>query len=263
MWISLVFAVGFLMAAVINTFGPERNLAEALGCYALAFASFAIWRWLRSGERQANAFLEWLNANRDSIKERSADYKGMTIDSQTEFTQFDMAISLVVFSVKAPSRCYIVGREPTLYPALGYSAASLVFGWWGIPWGPFFTLTAVASNLRGGNRHRVVDLIDAHLDHRRDVVQLTERAAENALRIMSERGFPADTAVQVEVAGRPGSPVYSITYDDHPPTDGSVWKSEAWGVPVIVQRRDEKRLSGLVVDFANGDYTFAIPPQEV
>jgi hypothetical protein len=33
---------------------------------------------------------------------------------------------------------------------LPFSLISLVAGWWGIPWGPIWTLTTLATNLSGG-----------------------------------------------------------------------------------------------------------------
>ena len=33
---------------------------------------------------------------------------------------------------------------------LRYSAISLLLGWWGIPWGPIWTISTMVSNFRGG-----------------------------------------------------------------------------------------------------------------
>jgi hypothetical protein len=34
---------------------------------------------------------------------------------------------------------------------LGYSAISSLWGWWGIPWGPFCTIASILTSFRGGN----------------------------------------------------------------------------------------------------------------
>lgn len=39
--------------------------------------------------------------------------------------------------------------------------ASLVLGWWGIPWGRVYTLQAAWTNLKGGKRQTVGALLDA------------------------------------------------------------------------------------------------------
>jgi hypothetical protein len=35
--------------------------------------------------------------------------------------------------------------------ALQWSLLTLVAGWWGIPWGPIYTVQSIWVNLRGGN----------------------------------------------------------------------------------------------------------------
>lgn len=251
-----VIALLFLAAAVFRSFGPQRDFATAAGGYAVGACFIASWWLMRGHARYQANFLNWLVENRDAIKAGTARYNGMFIVEQTEVTQFQLAISALVISLKAPSRFYVVGDEETVLPCLVLTAVSLVVGWWGLPYGPIYTIRVVSSNLRGGERRRVGDLIDELRGHDRAVVQLTERAAENARRIISEREYPHGTALQVEVTGKPGAPHYSVCYDDRPPEDGSVWKSESHGVPVIVRKEDTRRLAGLVVDFAGGEYTF-------
>ena len=85
-----------------------------------------------------------------------------------------------MISLKTPSRFYVVGEEETVLPSLAFTASSLIVGWWGLPHGPIYTIQAVSSNLRGGERRRVGDLIDELRGHDRVVVRLTERTAENA-----------------------------------------------------------------------------------
>jgi len=48
-------------------------------------------------------------------------------------------------------------------------------------------------------------------------------------------------------------------YDEQPPTDGSVWRSQPHGVSVIVSKEIAAKLTGLVVDFDGGDYVFTEP----
>jgi Fe-S cluster assembly iron-binding protein IscA len=237
-------------------FDRQPDFANAAGGYAVGACLIATWWLMRGHARYQANFLNWLVENRDSIKAGKALHNGMLIVEQTEVTQFQLAISALVISLKTLSRFYGVGEEEAVLPPLAFTASSLIVGWWGAPHGPIYTIQAVSSNLRGGERRRVGDLIDELRGHDRVVVQLTERAAENARRIISEREYPPGTALQVEVTGKRGTPHYSVCYDDRPPEDGSVWKSESHGVPVIVRKEDARRLAGLAVDFAGGEYTF-------
>jgi hypothetical protein len=66
---------------------------------------------------------------------------------------FEYCVSVLVFTTKRPSGAYIVGnQESTLPKAIPYIAVSLLFGWWGIPFGPIYTVAAVYRNLRGGHQ---------------------------------------------------------------------------------------------------------------
>ena len=41
-------------------------------------------------------------------------------------------------------------NESAVVKGLPYTLLSLVAGWWGIPWGPIFTIGALYNNLKGG-----------------------------------------------------------------------------------------------------------------
>ena len=45
---------------------------------------------------------------------------------------------------------FIPRGKGTLGPAIPYILISLLFGWWGIPWGPIFTIKSLYTNLNGG-----------------------------------------------------------------------------------------------------------------
>lgn len=52
---------------------------------------------------------------------------------------------------KRSSSIYFINPgESAVAKGLPFSLISLVAGWWGIPWGPIWTLTTLATNLSGG-----------------------------------------------------------------------------------------------------------------
>lgn len=254
MWISFVFAVAFLVGALLNTFGAEPDPTEAIAGYAIALYLFDTWHLLRRHQRYLDEFAAWLIENRDAIKAGRAAYGDLPVTDQTEVKQYRAVTSFVV-TISASSRFYLVGHETAFLTAVRFTLCSLTIGWWGLL-GPFRTIGAVLTNLQGGKRRRIGDLLDELTGHEKAVVRLTERAAENVRRIMTEKGFPAGTALQVEVTGDPGFREYHITYDDRPPTDGSVWKSEDNGVLVIVGKEDAPKIVGLTIDFEGGNYVY-------
>jgi len=73
------------------------------------------------------------------------------IERGGRFVQFTWAYSLLVVTVRQPSDIYFIpAGEGSLAKHFKYSLATAIFGWWGIPWGPVYTLRALWSNLSGG-----------------------------------------------------------------------------------------------------------------
>jgi Fe-S cluster assembly iron-binding protein IscA len=118
------------------------------------------------------------------------------------------------------------------------------------------TLRSVITNLTGGKRRRVIDLIGDDTPFRNDVVILTERAAEAARRQMAERGFPPGSAIRVDVTGKRQPRHYEITYDEVPATEGRDWIAQSHGVTILVFKKDALHLKGLTIDFQDGRYVF-------
>jgi hypothetical protein len=68
-----------------------------------------------------------------------------------KFVVFEYSISILVMSFKRSSDIYFKkAGEPMFGQRFGYSLISLIFGWWGIPWGPIYTIWSLVTNLSGG-----------------------------------------------------------------------------------------------------------------
>jgi hypothetical protein len=84
--------------------------------------------------------------------------KGMTIPQiQDEiacggkFVRFPFCISLGVVSFRYASAVYLVKRDESVFrKGVPFAILSFLFGWWGIPWGPVYTLGCLLSTLKGG-----------------------------------------------------------------------------------------------------------------
>jgi hypothetical protein len=67
------------------------------------------------------------------------------------FLAFPYCVSLVVITMQRRSHIYFVEPNESLVPqGIYFSLLSAVFGWWGIPWGPIYTLDAIIACFRGG-----------------------------------------------------------------------------------------------------------------
>jgi hypothetical protein len=73
------------------------------------------------------------------------------VDRGAKFVIYSYNFSLVVLSFKQPSNIYFVrGGESRVVKGLPFTLISLVFGWWGIPWGIIYTVQSLHQNLSGG-----------------------------------------------------------------------------------------------------------------
>ena len=67
------------------------------------------------------------------------------------FVIYQYCISLIAVTFKRSSNIYFIrAGQRSMTPGLGCSAASLLLGWWGIPWGPIYTIQSLWVNFGGG-----------------------------------------------------------------------------------------------------------------
>lgn len=76
---------------------------------------------------------------------------GAELERGARFVIYKYAISIVVMTFQRPSDVYFVrSGESRVGKGMGFTVISLFFGWWGIPWGPIYTIAALVANLGGG-----------------------------------------------------------------------------------------------------------------
>ena len=68
-----------------------------------------------------------------------------------KFVIFQYCISLLIITFKRSSNIYFISHaDNAVIQGLPFTFLSLVLGWWGIPWGPIYTVQSVWVNLSGG-----------------------------------------------------------------------------------------------------------------
>jgi hypothetical protein len=68
-----------------------------------------------------------------------------------KFVFYQYCVSVIVVTFKRSSSIYFLkAGESRLTKGLLFSAVSLLTGWWGIPWGPIYTVQTIAKNFSGG-----------------------------------------------------------------------------------------------------------------
>jgi hypothetical protein len=68
-----------------------------------------------------------------------------------KFVLFQYCISVVVLTFKRSSDIYFIrSGQSAVGRSLPFTLLSLVAGWWGIPWGPIYTIQSLYYNFQGG-----------------------------------------------------------------------------------------------------------------
>jgi len=73
------------------------------------------------------------------------------IQQGAKFVVYQYCISLLVITFRRSTNIYFIRHEENaVVKGLSFTLLSLVLGWWGIPWGPIYTIQSVWVNLNGG-----------------------------------------------------------------------------------------------------------------
>lgn len=68
-----------------------------------------------------------------------------------KFVVFPYTVSFVLMTLKRSSDIYFIkADENTFKYSYGYVFLNLIVGWWGIPWGPIYTIGSAYHHITGG-----------------------------------------------------------------------------------------------------------------
>ncbi len=68
-----------------------------------------------------------------------------------KFVYYQYTVSVLIMTFKRNSDIYFVkSKQKSAIKGLPYTLASAVLGWWGIPWGPIYTVQTLSRNINGG-----------------------------------------------------------------------------------------------------------------
>jgi hypothetical protein len=67
------------------------------------------------------------------------------------FVLFTYTISVLIMTFKRPAGIYFVkGGRSAILNGVPPTLVTLLLGWWGIPWGPIYSIGSIFGNLSGG-----------------------------------------------------------------------------------------------------------------
>ncbi len=68
-----------------------------------------------------------------------------------KFVIYTYCISIVIMTFKRSSNIHFIKPgNSAITPGLGLLFISLILGWWGLPWGPIYTIGSIFNILTGG-----------------------------------------------------------------------------------------------------------------
>lgn len=87
----------------------------------------------------------------EGISELSHDELLAELRRGGRFVFYEYCISFIIFTLRRPSSvCFLRAEQWSWLRGLPYTMLSLLFGWWGLPWGLIYTPLVVMTNLVGG-----------------------------------------------------------------------------------------------------------------
>ena len=81
----------------------------------------------------------------------SADMLEQEVSKGGRFIYYAFTISLIIVTFKRTSGVYLVrAGENSVTKGIPFTILSVLFGWWGFPFGPKYSIESIRTNLRGG-----------------------------------------------------------------------------------------------------------------
>jgi hypothetical protein len=129
------------------------SLALAAGT---AYCIYRQFKWAAENRR----FTAWLVANAEKIRNHNpVFFRSQRITPDTELVRHHLVFSALIVSCRMQTQWIIKDKEPRFGNALAASLYTLFYGWWGFPFGVFWTPVAVVKNMFGTTGVKLSDLL--------------------------------------------------------------------------------------------------------
>jgi len=141
----VVLAVSGLSFVIVASMVRDLSWLDYFIAF-LAISTLVLYAFYRWQERELYRFSDWLLTNLSEVCTGEAQYRGTPVTLDTKVSKFDAAYSFIV-SHGDSSRWYFEGVDLRRGKWL-HSLVSVLFGSWGLPWGPLQPIFCVILNLK-------------------------------------------------------------------------------------------------------------------
>ncbi|MCE5171658.1 hypothetical protein LQV63_20445 [Paenibacillus profundus] len=145
---KLLLFICFLFLLGLGNSIYRQDMSNAIFQIVIACILFLLYVVFRRNARKKADFEGWLLTNREQFMMSSElIYDGIRLDKDSELVQYEVCFSFGLISLRSKTRHYIKGYHYTPLLNLMFTAYTFLFGWWALPFGPFYTLRSIGYNL--------------------------------------------------------------------------------------------------------------------
>ncbi len=159
-WLLPVVAALFVVGFVANVIDNDVQLGNTLFQAIAIVACLGAYAFSRRQDQRRVELASFLTDHVAEIRAGTASFEGVPITYATQLDVYELVMSFLIITVRYPSRPALVGAPGTASLRVFTMAATLVLGWWGLPWGPLWTVRSMYRNTRGTKRVSVGELIE-------------------------------------------------------------------------------------------------------
>ncbi|MGI9244368.1 MAG: hypothetical protein ACR2RV_26450 [Verrucomicrobiales bacterium] len=161
MLIYPILAALFAAGVIANLLRDPPDWPNVWVGGGIALVLISMWLWLKMNVRKWREALDWLGANRRHLTDQpqyfcDSPFPMTPVSKGSKLRNFKVVTSCLVFTSTHDTGADL--RSPMARGALA-SLWTLMFGWWGIPWGPLRTVQALLTNFSGGEVTLVSDAV--------------------------------------------------------------------------------------------------------
>ena len=163
-YLLLVVAALFLAGFVANLVAGELTIGDSVIQLVIASGAVASFLFIRKQAHEREAFLTYLAANADAIRAGTAAFRDQPLTYATRLRNPELVLSFFLVSFRVPTRPVVYASRAERRLRVGCTLVTLVFGWWGIPWGPIWTVQTLRRNLSSAGEVTIAELLEGRSD---------------------------------------------------------------------------------------------------
>ena len=157
-----LFAFSWLNYDIGDT---DMALAYGLSGLGIIIFSYAYSLYLKPAHDKASRdkLLEWVFDNREQLKLGGVRYGLELINMETTLTRYCIVYSFMFFTRKTYTNYVVKDSNKSIIIGIVSTLSNLVVGWWGLPWGPIYTVQSLFINIANKEKITVGNIINSGL----------------------------------------------------------------------------------------------------